>query len=652
MAIKKIIEFVVKSKGAKKDVDNLNKSIKNTDKAQTTATQSTKGLNTSLKATSTSSRLLNVGLKAVSATMKAMGIGLIVAGVVKLTEALSKNQVIMDAVQDVMNTISFVIQGFVNALIDSYEAVKQNSDNFEALQKAGGALITLLLTPLKLNFQYLKIAVLAFVFAIQKALNVFGLVSDEAVEKTGNLIKEAKDNTIELIKEAGEAVIVLKDNAVDAMAAIGEMGDEMSERMDDAINKAETLAKQINDLQTLVAVEGARDAGRLAKLRNDAEELKRIRDDESKTFAERIKASEDYYDIIEKANAINIRQAQRELALANKELAANSSNEALIVKQIEATNKLAEVQTSAEKEKTRWFRRNQSLSNRYAVSLEELNELMSDNVDEETKEINDLYLNKLDLINKTITDEEEKNKLIEEARAQHNQALLNLEQSKQDSIEDIIEEVNRDKETFEEELARELEEDLLKLEALEATEEQKLALETEYANRLAEHQEKLAEEEMARQKAMNAYKVTSGLQALGALSKAMDEQSSVSKGIAIAETTWNTANAIMTAMKDTEMPYLARLANSITVGAMGLSQIKKIASTNPGKGGASGGGGTRGMSTPVQPSFNIVGDARQEALDDIDAERDQRPVKAYVVAGEVSTQQEADRNRVKNSRFL
>lgn len=652
MAIKKIIEFVVKSKDAKKDVDNLNKSLENNEKLGTSTTQSTKDMDKSYRGASKGAKILQGGIRGIGLAIKATGIGLLVAGVVQLTQALMKNQVIMNAVQDVTNSISFVFQTLVNTVVELVQSVRDGSEQFDSLRKAGGALIKILLFPLRIQFNALKLGILSLALAFQKAGNIIGLVSDEAVEKTKSMVNETKDNIVEITKETAQAAIDLKDNAVGAFKEVGNAAKVIGNELKEATKEANNLATSINNLETLIAVEGAKEAGRIALLKNQAEELKRIRDDESLSFQERIEASEKYRSSLEEINNLNLKQAQRELDLARLQAKLNGNNEESLVRVIEAENKLLEVQLGVEKEQTRWFRRDQRLRNNQTKALEELEAMSTQQADEEIVKAEEVYNKKLELINKVIDDESERNRLIEEATELHNEALAEIERNKQLSIKEIIDEVNKDEETFEERLEREQEEALLELEALGATEEQKLALEIEFANRLAEHQKKLAEEEMARQKAMNEYKVKSGLQALGALSKAMDEQSSISKGIAIAETTWNTANAIMTAMKDTEMPYLARLANSITVGAMGLSQIKRITSTNPGKGGASGGGGTRGMSSPVQPSFNIVGDARQEALDEIDAEREQRPVKAYVVAGEVTTQQEADRNRVRNSRFL
>jgi hypothetical protein len=86
----------------------------------------------------------------------------------------------------------------------------------------------------------------------------------------------------------------------------------------------------------------------------------------------------------------------------------------------------------------------------------------------------------------------------------------------------------------------------------------------------------------------------------------------------------------------------------------GLLNVKKIASTKFNVGGATGGGGSApstgggGGATPqnvITPNFNIVGNNGTNQLQQLK----QAPVQAYVVSGEMSTQQSLDRNRLRNA---
>jgi len=88
-----------------------------------------------------------------------------------------------------------------------------------------------------------------------------------------------------------------------------------------------------------------------------------------------------------------------------------------------------------------------------------------------------------------------------------------------------------------------------------------------------------------------------------------------------------------------------------------LLNVKKISSTKFESGGTSGGGGggtsasgggsgtnaTQG--NIITPNFNIVGNNGTNQL----AQLKQAPIQAYVVSGEMSTQQSLDRNRLRNA---
>ena len=97
------------------------------------------------------------------------------------------------------------------------------------------------------------------------------------------------------------------------------------------------------------------------------------------------------------------------------------------------------------------------------------------------------------------------------------------------------------------------------------------------------------------------------------------------------------------------------LAAAVVVSS-GLLNVKKIASTQFNSGGASGGGGSAsvggmgggasgGGSSVISPNFNIVGNNGQNQLGNL------APVQAYVVSSDMTSQQQLDRNRLRNATF-
>ena len=82
-----------------------------------------------------------------------------------------------------------------------------------------------------------------------------------------------------------------------------------------------------------------------------------------------------------------------------------------------------------------------------------------------------------------------------------------------------------------------------------------------------------------------------------------------------------------------------------------VNQAKQILSKVKGGGVSTGGdiSGGRGVSTPSAPAFNIVGSDPQTQLAEAIGQQTQKPVKAFVVAGDVSTAQSLDRNIIQES---
>ena len=57
----------------------------------------------------------------------------------------------------------------------------------------------------------------------------------------------------------------------------------------------------------------------------------------------------------------------------------------------------------------------------------------------------------------------------------------------------------------------------------------------------------------------------------------------------------------------------------------------------------------RGETTTAAPEFNVVGASPINQLAQTIGEQDQKPVKAFVVANEVSTAQSLDRNTIESA---
>ena len=148
---------------------------------------------------------------------------------------------------------------------------------------------------------------------------------------------------------------------------------------------------------------------------------------------------------------------------------------------------------------------------------------------------------------------------------------------------------------------------------------------------------KVAKEKIDIAKAEGDAKIGLVKMGFGVANALAGENVALSKGVAMAQTVFQTQQAIMAAMGATSvadklLPYPIRLANAIGAGVMGAAALSKIASTSPTGAGASAGGGSVAASSTPAPqmmsgAFDISGGVAPE------------PTRAYVVTDEMSNSQ-------------
>ena len=130
--------------------------------------------------------------------------------------------------------------------------------------------------------------------------------------------------------------------------------------------------------------------------------------------------------------------------------------------------------------------------------------------------------------------------------------------------------------------------------------------------------------------------------------KAFKAQKAFNLASAITNTYLAVASALALNPKDSLFPG-QRFVEAGLAGAAGAVQIANIAKTKF-EGGASAdtsGGGGGGVTAPTMraPQFNVVGQSGVNQL----ASLNQQPIQAYVVSGQVTSQQALDRNRLENA---
>ena len=138
------------------------------------------------------------------------------------------------------------------------------------------------------------------------------------------------------------------------------------------------------------------------------------------------------------------------------------------------------------------------------------------------------------------------------------------------------------------------------------------------------------------------------------VSQLIGEETAAGKAAAIAATTIDTYQSATASYKSLAgIPIVGPALGAVAAGlaiANGIATVKKITSVKVPGGG--GGGGAPSISNTLggngsssnAPAFNTIGESPESQLAQTLNSREQSPVRAYVVSGEVTSNQELDRN--------
>jgi len=255
MADKVVIEAEVKS-----NIGETTKEVKKLEQATDKAKGGFSGIGTAIKGIGTA--------------LKAAGIGLVVALLAKLMEVFSKNQKVLDAFDIAMESLSIAFNDLFSFLSDNvgkitgwFKDIFENPK--EKLIEFGDAI--------KKNLIERFESLLDTFGHLGKALG--HLFKGEFAEALGS-VKDAGKEYVDVWTGVDNSVDKLTETIIDAAGAIVDYGKKTLDTAKSVIelNKASELAK--------VQVQGL-----IEDYDRQAEKLRQVRDDETKTFAERIEAN-------------------------------------------------------------------------------------------------------------------------------------------------------------------------------------------------------------------------------------------------------------------------------------------------------------------------------------------------------------------------
>ena len=610
--IEKTIELNVESGGAQADFGKLADAIQELNKSFSKFSQTTdKGLDDISKTSKKTEKgvgRISKGFKGLGLAMKAAGIGLIISALTSLKEVFSQNQKVVDVFSTAFETFSIVANQLVNAVINIYEAVAKSSENFNGLSKVLGSLITLGITPLKLGFYAVQLALKTAQLAWEESF--FGDKDPETIKRLNAEIKETSGNIAEVAVDALEAGKDIATNIGDAVSEVANIGKVAGEELGKiSIKNASEQAKLNVQLSKSAELAAVRNQGLIEKYDRQAELLRQTRDDESKGIEERIKANEDLAKVLDDQEKAMKSNAAIAVKRAQVELDKNKGNIELQKAYQEALNEQAGIEAQITGFRSEQQTNTNSLLREQKDLQNELALIGKSQRDIEREELAQELELKKELINREVTDVTERNALLLAAKTEYNTQLLNL--NAEFDAED-------------------------------------LAAKKETAAASADIAQK---ESDAKQKALDAY-----AGALSTISGVLGQETEAGKSIAIASSLVNTYASIagqLNAFSGVPVPGYA-IAQAIATGVVGFANVKKIASVkipnSKGGGGGAGAGSLPSAGAASQPpSFNIVGASESSQLADAIGGQSQQPVQAYVVSNDVTTAQSLQNNIVEGA---
>jgi hypothetical protein len=598
-----IIDLEAKTDRALKGISEVKSQL---NQLNTEATKQNKGVEKSFNKVEIATKTVSKGIKAIGTTLKAIGIGLLISSLATLKELFSQNQKVVDAFNIIFETSAEIVGQVATAFTDTYNALTQSTDQLDALGKVASGILTIALSPLKLGFYGISLAIDEAMLAWEKSF--LGDKDPETIKALNLSILETKKNIVEVAEATSQAGSVVVNNFAEAITEVSEIGKVVVKEFGEvSISTATEAAKANVELQKSAELAAERQGLFFEKFDRQAEKLRQIRDDETKSIEERKQANDELLIKLDSAESEMLSQAQMQLALADANLKKDKENVEFQTARIEALRELAGVEAQIEGV------RSEQKSNSLALDRESLE--LTNSQKEADAELN---------ANKNQFEAEQ----IENDLARlERQKLLNEEETKSE-VKRLTDKRN-----------------LYKKGTIAFQEAQK---ELNAYQQASGQKQVLIEKQIAKEKEKTV------LNTLGAIAGLLGSNSKFGKALAITQ-----------ALRDTYAGANKALAQGGIFGfigaagviASGIANVKQITSSKePATPSFATGGGGSPVSTPptpsvssVPPAFNVVGASDTNQLAEAIGSQSQQPIQAYVVSNDVSTAQEMDRNIIEGA---
>ena len=355
----------------------------------------------------------SVGIKGIGTALKAAGIGLAIAAFAKLQEIFMQNQKVADGFNTAFEFISIAFNDFANFVVNSGGKI---TGFFKAIFEDPKQSLIDFANAFKRNIQE----------RFESYLDTLGFLAS-AVKKvfSGDFAGALED-----VKSAGK-------ESIDVLTGVNNSFDKGTEAVNKVVKATTEYVTETGkaaaanvELEKTARLAEAANQGLIEKYDRQAEQLRQTRDDESKSFEERIKANEELGKLLDEQEKAMMANANARVLQAEAELSKNKENIDLQIAYQEALNEQAGIEAqitgfrSEQQTNTNSLLREQKdLQNELALIGKTEREL-------ERLELQQDYEAKKLLIEREVTDEAEKNERLLVLQEDYNAKLQVLENAK------------------------------------------------------------------------------------------------------------------------------------------------------------------------------------------------------------------------------
>jgi hypothetical protein len=576
-----------------------------------------------------------------NAVKTGLGFGILLGVLDTFKNVLSENQQVVD----LMNQAMVVMQGVVNGVIEvlkplfvalskAFKDPKKFWDDLVASFERGVKFIKENMIDGVFNkfVQWANTAKIA-ILELRKNWNEFTGDTEEA-KKISNEIDALQKQNIKLAQENAKKMENIKGVVKDVVGAVTNAVGVIARSTKKAFDNKDAIVaarKNIDTLQILYQ-------GIVETYDSMAESQRQLRDDEKNTIAERMVANKELQRVLaegQEKELQNIKARQGEVAV----LLANNKNN------VELQNELLQLKTDETGVLAKYKGlMSETLTNETSLGKEVL---------DMQKSINESKVSQLEITNESLLAAKQAD--VERAGLEKNELeriekIKNAEKALRDEeIRQLDEVYKKRMEVLDEELKQHKVGTQAYADALIAKEEaqtqydsDKKVKATEQATWEMQKEKELADFKISQQEAL-ASAVTG---ALTSIASAVGEETAAGKTLAVASAiidTYMGATKALAAGAGTPAGYI----NMAAILATGFANVRKMVATPvPGASDTS-------SSAPSGPSVSIVGGSADPSaqISRSLAQQNQKPIKAYAVATDMSTQQALDRRIQQNATF-